>query len=259
MAAPPLSARIRALLMGTPWGTVFPSRPNPPPLAYDGRSVALRTLRSYLAEIQFRRPGGRDARGNVLAPIPFQIPERNIQIGWPDYEKEMDFPSLVFLHGQATYEPIGLTSYVEEDTKDRYGRGTVVCWMSEHTEIFTIEIWANKRAEMRSILAGIETSLSPTEQMYGLRFKMPDYFGQLVRFTVNNRQEFDEQDAAMNRRRARIEVEMAFHVVSLVNYELVRPTLQVMVDGDTDYNTTITMEELGPDTPTHEGPCEPCG
>jgi len=246
MAAPPLSAKIRALLQGTPWGVVFPSRPNPPPLAYDGRSVAMRTLRSYLTEIQFSRPGGRDARGNVLPAIPFSIPERNIQIGWPDYEKEMEFPSLVFLHGQATYEPIGLTGYLDEDTKDKYGKGTVVAWMSEHTENFNIEIWANKRAELRAILAGIESSLSPTEQMYGLRFKMPDYYGQLVRFTVNNRQEFDEQDAAMNRRRARIEVEMAFHVVSLVNYTTVSPEVRVMTDTDVDYNTTIQVENSDP-------------
>jgi hypothetical protein len=259
MAAPPLSKRLAALLSGNPWGAVFPSRQNPPPLAFDGRSVALSTLRSYLSEIQFRRPGGRDARGKVLAPISFQILEKDIQIGWPDYEKEMNFPSLVFLHGTGAYEPIGLTSYIEEDTRDRYGKGTVVLWSSEYTENFQIEIWANKRTELRAIIAGIETSLTPTEVMYGLRFKMPDYFGQLVRFTPNNRQEFDEQDSAMNRRRARIEIEMCFNIVSLVNYELLRPELQVQTDVDTDYNTPVLDVQIQPDQPTHEGPCEPCG
>lgn len=254
-----LSDAVKKLLWGTPWGEVYPKRANPPPLAYDGRSVALNTLRRYLSEISFRRPGGRDAKGEPLAPIEFRIGTKEIQIGWPDDEKEMKFPSLVFLHGPGDYDMIGLTGYIEENTKDRYGQGTVVAWMSEYVETFQIEIWANKRSELRSILAGIETSLSPTEQMYGLRFVMPDYFGQLVRFSPGKRQEFDEADSARNRRRARLDVEMAFHVVSLVNYALVQPTLKVVTDGDLDYGTAIDEDEVAPNRATEEGPCDPCG
>jgi len=253
-----LSPELRKLLFGSPWGEVFPARANPPPLSYDGRTVALRTLRRYLSEITFRRSGGRDAKGNPLTPIDFKIDEKEIQIGWPDYEKELVFPSLTFLHGPGDYDMIGLTGYVEEETKDRYGRGTVVAWMSEYVETFQIEIWANKRAELRSVLAGIETSLSPTQQMYGLRFTMPDYFGQFVRFTPGKRIEFDEQDSARNRRRARLDVEMAFHVVTLVNYELVRPELRVVVDADLDYGIEVSPEETGPSKPTG-GTCDPCG
>lgn len=254
-----LSPELRKLLWGTPWGTVFPERANPPPLSYDGRTVALRILRKYLSEITFRRPGGRDAKGAPLAPIDFRIAEKDIQIGWPDYEKEMTYPSLVFLHGAGDYDMIGLTSYVEEDTRDKYAPGTVVMWMSEYVETFQIEIWANKRSELRSILAGVETALSPTEQMYGLRFRMADYFDQLVRFSPGKRQEFDEADSARNRRRARIDVEMAFHVVALVNYVLVQPELRVVTDVDPDFNTAVEPEEVGPSEPTKGGPCDPCG
>jgi len=253
-----LSPELRKLIFGAPWGEVYPGRANPPPLSFDGRTVALRTLRRYLSEILFQRPGGRDARGAALPPVGFKIAQKEIQIGWPDYEKELVFPSMTFLHGSGDYDMIGLTAYVEEETRDRYGKGTVVLWMSEYVETFQIEIWANKRAELRSILAGVETSLSPTEYMYGLRFSMPDYFGQLVRFTPGKRQEFDEADSARNRRRARLEVEMAFHVVALVNYELVRPELRVVVDGDQDYGLAVTDEELGPSKPTG-GSCAPCG
>ena len=130
MSAPnDLSPELKKLLFGTPWGAVFPERANPPPLSFDGRSVALGILRRYLSEITFRRPGGRDARGEALSPIDFKIEQKDIQIGWPDYEKEMNYPSLVFLHGPGDYDMIGLTSYVEETTRDRYGLGTVVMWM----------------------------------------------------------------------------------------------------------------------------------
>jgi len=254
-----LSDEIRSLLVGTPWGDVYPQRPIPSPLAYDGRSVALRTLKRYLSEIGFRRPGGRDARNEPRKPIAFQIEQRNIHIGWPDYEKGLDFPSLTFLHGAGTYEMIGLTAYIEESTRDQYGPGTVVRWMNEYVETFQIEKWASKRSELRAIIAGIETALSPTEQMYGVRFRMPDYFNQLVRFTPMNRKEFDEPDGSRNRRRAQVEVEMAFHIVSLVNYEMVKPTVKVVVDADLDYNTAVQPEEVGPSTPTKEGPCDPCG
>lgn len=252
-----LSPDVAKLIFGTPWGTVFPNRANPAPLAYDGRSVALGTLKKYLAEITFRRPGGRTAAGVPLPPIDFRIPAKDIQIGWPDSEKEQNFPSMTFLHSPASYAMIGLAGYIDETTKDQFGVGTVVQWMSEHQETFQIEVWANKRAELRSILAGIETSLSPTEQMYGIRFIMPDYFNQLVRFTPIKRQEFDEQDSARNRRRARIDIEMAFHVVTLVNYSLVRPTLKVVVDGDIDTNTPVTEAEVQP--PISEHACDPCG
>jgi hypothetical protein len=253
-----LSPELKKLLWGTPWGEVYPSRPNPPPLAYDGRTVALRILRDYLSEITFRRPGGRTAAGASMPPIDFRIAKRDIMIGWPDYEKELQFPSIVFLHGSGNYDMIGLTSYVEEDSRDKYAPGTVVMWMSEYVETVQVEIWANKKAELRSVLAGVETALSPTEQMYGLRFRMADYFDQLVRFSPGKRQENDDADGARDRRSARLEVEMAFHVVSLVNYATLRPELKVVVDADTDYNTAITDDELGPSKPSG-GACEPCG
>lgn len=254
-----LSPELRKLLQGTPWGEVFPRRPNPTPLAIDGRSVALRTLRRYLTELTFLRPAGRNPDGSTREPIEFRIPERAIQIGWPDYEKTEEFPSITFLHGAGNYNTIGLTSYVEETTRDVYGVGTVVQWMSEYQEDVILEVWANKKSELRSILAGIETALTPTEQMYGLRFRMPDYFDELVCFTIGTRQEFDDEDSARNRRHARITVEMRFTVVALVNYVFARPELKVTVDGDVDYGTAVEDEELLPSSPTRSGPCDPCG
>lgn len=254
-----LPSAIRKLLFGTPWGETFPERLNPPPLAFDGRTAALKILRTYLSNIFFLRPAGRNLDGSVRTPIEFQISERDIQIGWPDYEKTMEFPSITLLHGVGNYDSIGLTSYVEEDTRDRYGIGTVVQWMSEYREEFILEIWANKRSELRSILAGIEVAMSPTEQMSGLRFRMPDYFNELVCFTTGTRQEFDDEDSARNRRHARITMEMRFTVVSLVNYVLGRPEIKVLVDGDPDTGEVFTDEDVEPSEASHRGPCDPCG
>jgi hypothetical protein len=224
--------------------------------------VALRILRRYLAALEFRRPGEKCADGSRGESIPFKIPTRNIHIGWPDYEVDLEanFPSLVFLHQTAEYVSLGLNSYVQEETRDRYAPGTVVQWQSEYQEEVIVEIWANKRAELRSLLAGIEVALSPTEPMYGIRFRMPDYFDQLVCFAPVSRQEFDEQDSARNRRRARLIVEMRFTIVALVNIGF--PLINVVkstFDVDPDYNTPVDDEELDPKPPSHEGSCDPCG
>jgi hypothetical protein len=254
-----LSPELLALLQGTPWGTVYPGRPNPPPLAVDGRTVALRILRKYLSEVQYVREGDRLPDGRRGAPIQFRVPESNIFIGWPDYEATMDFPTITILHAPGNYNPIGLANYVEEHTRDKYGRGTVVSWMSEYEEDIILELWAGKKPELRALLAGIETVLSPTELMSGVRFRMPDYFDELVVFSAGTRQEFDEADSARNRRRARLEVNMRFTVVALVNYAAAVPELKVVVDGDLDYNTAVTAEEVAPQEPTKLGPCDPCG
>lgn len=255
-----LNPELEKLIFGTPWGRVNPKRANPQPLPHDGRTVALRILRKYISELTFFRPAGRDPQTKeLLTPIGFKIPERDINIGWPDYEKALNFPSITFLHALAEYKAIGLAGYIEEDTRDRYGIGTVLQWQSEYTEEFILELWANKKAELRSILGGIETALSPSEQMYGIRFTMPDYFNEFVCFTIANRQEMDEEDGARNRRRARLTIEMRFNVVALVNYVRIQPMLDTRTDVDPITNIEICDGELAPSAAKKPGECDPCG
>jgi hypothetical protein len=254
-----LSDELRKLLFGDPWGRVFPERPNPPPPTVDGRTHCLRILKRYLSELTFMRAGGTNLDGSAKDPIPLKVDIKNIHIGWPDNEDQLDFPAIVFLHQPGLDIPIGLNSYIEEETRDRFGRGTVVQWISEYQENVIVEVWANKKAELRAILAGLEVALSPTENMYGIRFRVPDYFDQLVCFSPGTRQEFDEQDSARNRRHARLEVEMRYSKVTLVNVSFpLETTTVVNVDADPDYNTPITEEETAPQPPPHEGPCDPC-
>lgn len=235
------------LLFGDPFGRVYPPKENPRVLSVDGRTVALRILKRYLRELTFYLPGGRDPNtGKACADVPFRFREDDIHVEWPDNEEDLRFPSIVFLStGAAKYDAIGLTTYVEEKTRDVYAPGTVLQWMSEFTENFVIEIWATKRAERRSVLAGIEAAVTPTEQMYGLRFRMPDYFNELVCFTAMGREIFDEPDAVRGRRRARINMEMRFNQVRLVNYAELAVITQVQTDIDMDEQGLVPNIPLG--------------
>lgn len=246
MGAPKLSDAMYRLLQGTPWGAVgFPPRPNPPPPAADGRTACLRILRRFISELTFFREGDVDrATGKRGSPIPFQLPLRDIHIEWPDNETDLVFPSIIFLSGgTATYDTIGFVSYVEEATRDIYAPGTVIAWMGEYVENLIIEIWTAKKAERRAILAGLEAAMSPTEQMYGLRFRVPEYFNQLVSYSLDTREIADEPDSALNRRRARLNVDMRFTQVSLVNYTPVIVEAAVAVDADPQTGALIELQE----------------
>jgi hypothetical protein len=237
------SAGLRKLIFGTPWGETFPPRDQPTQPVSDGRTAALEILKRYISELIFFRAGPVGGQ-----PEPFQIPPENIHIEWPDNEEDMVFPSIVFLSASPIeYAMIGFSGYIEEKTKDVYQPGTVLQWQYEHTETVAIEIWASKRAERRAILAGLESALTPTEAMYGLRFRVPNYFNQLVCFAAMTREMFEDPDAARNRRRARVNVEMRFNAVALVNYTLLDTVLKTEVDVDED--TGIAVGDLAPTRP----------
>lgn len=219
------TADLRKILFGSPFGEIYPTKLNPQPLSVDGRTVALRILREYITNLVFFLPGSQGG-----SPIKFQIQEKNFHIEWPDGNTDLVFPAVVIIPARATYDVIGLVAYVEEATRDKYGIGTVLQWQGEYTETFQLEIQASSLPERRSMLAGIETALSPTEQMSGLRFRMPDYFNELVCFTLNDRENIDDPFAARNRRRAQLGIEMRFNIVALVNYLAFDPQVTTNTD-----------------------------
>lgn len=239
---------LRDLIFGTPFGETWPIKENPPPPTVDGRTHALRILKRYISELIFYRTGEwREDLGKYGPAVKFQIPAKNIHVEWPDHEEELVFPSIAFVQNKpATYEVIGLNGYVEEDTRDVYQTGTVLQWMSEWTEEIAIEIWASKKAERRAILSGLEIALSPTEQMYGIRFRMPDYFNELVCFSLQSREMADSADSMRDRRTARLIVEMRFNVVALVNYNALNMTARFDVDVNQNDNTEIDLNERVP-------------
>lgn len=231
------SDELRSLLIGTPWGDVYPPKANPPALSVDGRTIALRILSLFISEIQMYLPGGIG-----MPPEQFHIGQGCIQLGWPDSEVEAALPGIVILGGRGTYEPIGLTSYLDESTVDKYQAGTVVQWQNEYVETLLVEIWAATKPQQRAILSALETAFMPTEQMSGIRFRMPDYFDQPVVFMLGAREIFDEPDSARGRRRARLELGMRFTIVSLVNSTNLRTTTQVSVDVD-ELGAPVEIEE----------------
>lgn len=231
---------LRSRLFGSPWGEVYPPRPNPHPPAVDGRTVALETLREYICALRFFRPG---APGTP--DIPFVIEPQNFHIEWPDDPKAMVFPSIAVINSRGNYDVIGLVSYIEEDTRDVFAPGTVVQWQSEYVETINLEIWANTRPERRALISGIETAISPTEQMSGVRFSMPGYFNELVCFTLNRREVIDNPSSAERRRSAQLEIEMRFNIVALVNYVEFAPQLKAVVDVDEDTGIPIGPPAMG--------------
>jgi hypothetical protein len=245
--------QLRTVLQGVPWGEVFPPRAPPPPLSIDGRTAALHILREYVTNLTFYR-----FMGKGLSPKPFQIPPEHFHIEWPDSTEDMVLPSVAIVHSRADYDVIGLVSYVEENTRDVYAPGTVLQWQAEYVETIQLEIWCSKMSERRAILAGLEVSFSPTEQMSGVRFMMPEYFNELVCFTMMRREIMDEPDSAKNRRKAQLELEMRFNIVTLVNYNTFQPVVKVNTDVDQDTQvpvdlTVVPGASLGPDLQSKAG------
>jgi hypothetical protein len=235
-----LSAFVASLLQGRPFGEIWPPRPNPRAPSKDGRTIALEILAEYIADLTFYRPMKAGC-----APQPFNIPTTSFFIEWPDDVVEQPFPAIAVIPGRADYRPIGLTSYVEESTRDMYGKGTVVQWQVEHVETFQLEVHAARIPDRRAIIAGLETAFVPTEQLSGLRFRMPEYYNELVRFVLNGKQLLDDQDAGRSRRKVRFELEMAFNIVALVNYVPLQPVVDTALDVEAD-NVTPVDTTQGP-------------
>ena len=221
----PLSERLSKLLQGYPWGRVFPPRPSPPPLTVDGRTAALRILRDYISELTFLK---ENAPG--MPPIKICLPKKNIRIEWPDYEVDLVTPSIAVTPGTANYGFLGFGSHVDEASWNVFAPKTVLIAISEVTETITLEIWCSTIQERRAIISGMEAAFTPVESMYGIRFKMPDYYNEMVCFTLNQRALVEDEMSAQGRRRAHMMFEMRYNQVALVNVEQMYPTVDADVE-----------------------------
>lgn len=232
-----ISSVLQNLLVGDPFGKVFPRRPNPRYATADGRTAALEILKRYITELTFKRAG---AIGGP--PIPFKIAKENIHIEWTDYETFEEYPSIVFLQTQdGIYDPVGLSTLLDEETIDEFGQGTVLQEQAEYIEKFTLEIHASLRPERRAIVAGLERALFPTEQI-GIRFRVPDYYNQVVCFTLESRRYDDDADSSRHRRIARMMIEMRYTVVVPVNYVEMRPIVKVNTNVDIDNGVPVVLD-----------------
>lgn len=223
-----------ALIQGEAFSYVYPPRDKPRLPPTDGRSVALSILRKYLAELIFHLPkdgniSANEGEGGVTSS--FRICEDSIFTETSDAFQEAALPSVAFTPAKGDYNAIGLGIGYTEETRDLYGEGTVQIWLSEYTETFTMEVWAPTKAMRRALVAGIEIAMTPVEFMYGLRFRMPEYWNETVCFTLTSRTNIDDTEAQKGRWRAHFEVEMRFNVVAQVLYEDIVPLVSTETDG----------------------------
>lgn len=235
-----LSAFIRSLLVNEPFGSnLFPPRSAPTKKAIvDGRTAGLRVLARYISELTFLREG--DAGRPV---VPFVVKEDDIHIEWPDQEEDLVYPSMAFVQVEdGEYQPIGLTALILEETRDKFGNGTVLQQQSQYVETLSLECHASLKPERRAMRIGLEEALVPTEQMYGIRFRMPAYYDQIVTFSLGAIRLDDSPDAARHRRVARLSLEMTYNVVALVNYAELRPMVNVNTDVDEATGVEVVID-----------------
>jgi len=227
-----LSSLVKAILGPglRPAGDVYPSKPNPPVPAVDGRTSALRLLGAYLTSFVYAIPG--DTNG---PSIPFRIPPGNFYVNWPDYEQDVEFPAIAVLPGAGTTKACSFVPAIIEETAGIRGKNTVLMRMEEYVEVFQLDLWCSKLPELRGILSTFDVAFNPTEQMSGVRLVMRDFYDQTVRFTMLGRT-IVETGSGQNRRRASIEIRMEFNVVALINTVTMKPQAIVQMDHSNLYD-----------------------
>lgn len=237
------SGKAKDLIFGLPFGNVYPPRGlnvNLIPID-DPRTAALRVLALYISELTFYRPGVDGG-----PPVPFSIPLENIHIESPNNDEDVVLPAIVFTQdNDEDYQSIGFNSDLEEDSADVFAPNTVLQVQYDQVEEFGVEIWANNKPERRSIIAGLQTAMVPTEAMYGIRFRMPGYFNQMVTFVANSYRRPDDQ-AVRGRRIGTLRVEMTFNVVNLVHYVPLIPSVVVnpIASDDPNYLSVVFEDEV---------------
>lgn len=229
-----LTAAVRRFVVGGVVGT-----PNGGPRidVQPGREESLEALGAYLLTATFLRQN----EGGV--PIAFKLEAFSAE--QPTSSTDLLFPSIGILPGKGEKIPTGLTPYIEETTRDLFGVGTVLRSLAtDYREVLQLEVWAASRAERRAILAGLDALFSPTEDVYGLRLRIPAFFNSVATFTPTGKQ-IDESTANTNRRKAMYEVELRYAEQHLVSYVPFTPSTVVDVeppgvpfaDGSTDVET----------------------
>lgn len=221
-----LVAALRKQLVGPLFGDTYP--PNRPPARseqpVDARTGALKALKTYLTGVVYYLPQGEDK-----PLLPFQVEPDNFLIKAPDGEHAMKSPSIVVVGAPAKEEAHALTPTVLEETRDQFGKGTVLVWQHTYVETIALEVWASSEPMVRAVAAGLESGFSPIEGRAGLLLRCPDYYGTTARFLLTGRDNYNESDAGLNRRRAQFKVDLDINVVRLVRANPLIPQAEVDV------------------------------
>lgn len=212
------------LAFGTvPLGEVYPPQPPRPLPDKDPREYALERLKEYLARLKFRRTmaAGQQPRG-------FRVPRERIHLYWPDSPVQVVTPSIAFVPGRGTHDYLGIGAPVIcQGSVDVFGPGTVLVYLSDYVETFTVEVAAAKHAVRRAVVAGIKVALRIGDTSTVASFNLPDYYNVVARFSLDESEVADNPDAVKNRRIAQLFVEMRVPEVFLIDYTLLRPVVDL--------------------------------
>jgi hypothetical protein len=241
MADNSLLATEAFLLATSPYGRVWPVRAEQALPDTDTRTIGLRRLAQFFSLLRFQRRGDRPGQ-----TIEFRVPSDNIYIEQPDNIAELKFPSIGILPGRGTSEPLGLgPAKVLEETWNEFKLGTVLVQQGEYTEDFTVEVWGNTRAERRALVAGISAALRSADDSYSTRILLPEYYNQIVAFTLNSQQHIDDVEVVRGRRRGHLFVNMRLPEVQLINVSEMNPFLQLAECGvDVDVSESVYVAEV---------------
>lgn len=216
-------------IFGSTLGTTWPAAPAQKLPDKDARYYALNALRTFISLLIFHRTNAPGER-----PIPFVVPKGSIMTEQPDDLRSAPMPGIAFLPGRVSHDTFGLGPPVAiEGTEDLHGDGTVLVRGGEHIETIILELWGSKIAERRALLAGLKVALRSDDGSTSIRLKLPEYYDQVVSFSLVDSQNIDGDEVSRNRRRAHIFLEMSVCEVFLVNTTTFEPTVDCQIlDGN---------------------------
>jgi hypothetical protein len=202
-----------------------PRLPPQPFQSVDARTQALRSLKNYLAALQFWKEGANNT------PVPFAIAAQDIHIEYPDAEDHIALPSITFGAGTTEYAFRGNTGFLLEETGDVYGKATALHVWAEHVETIPVRLWANDIVQLRGMLAGFQTAMNPFEEVSGIRLKLSRYFDRVALFSLEGGGRSPSEEAVRGRRTADLQVLLRLDLVHLVPAVELVPEVLVEVSG----------------------------
>jgi hypothetical protein len=239
-----LNALVRQLLVGTPFGNVYPPKPPPPrsAQALDARTAAYRVLREYLSGIIFYLPPQN---------LQFQVHEDNFHLEAQDWNTERKYPAMAIAGSvSAEYEGVGLRPFLLEETQDLIAYGTVLQWHCDYIETFKLEVNASQEPALRALRAGLETAFNPVEERAGIQLTVPAYFGAPAEFVLQRAENLAETDAGKGRRQCNFLIDLHMPVLSLVRYVMTKtPHVQVATDYDPGTGQPVNVVPQFPGIP----------
>lgn len=140
---------------------------------------------------------GGEARTSVT---PHKL--KRVFFEWPDSQKE-SMPAqsaLIMVEDRASYEnPSGFTSRLDEDTADRFGKGTMLRYLGEVQVSLLLVFKCVHKDQRRGLEAKIGQLLAAERHgdSAGRRIVLPEYFSRMIRYTLVDTERPDDATAAL--------------------------------------------------------------